>query len=187
MSCTARRWSRTASLFAALRSPPTTTITTTTQHVLRPTPPSSSLSSSSPLLRPLRRSFATTPSQHFPPVAKTVQQVKARNRSGPFSARAAIVFLIAGAGLIVYFRMEKQRMDRKRIAEASKGVGKPKIGGPFDLIDEKGESFSDRDLKGGFSIVSLFLSACFPLLLVQMDSSGGGKKKRQGDCGQVRR
>ena len=49
-------------------------------------------------------------------------------------------------------------MDRRRIVEASKGVGKPKIGGPFELVDERGEAFTERDLKGGFSIVSFFFS-----------------------------
>ena len=85
---------------------------------------------------------------------KTVQQLAARNRSGPFSIRAALVFLVAGAGLTVYFRYERTRMERKRVAEATKGVGKPKIGGHFDLIDHNEEPFSDGDMKGGFSIVS---------------------------------
>ena len=44
-------------------------------------------------------------------------------------------------------------MERKKIAEQSKGVGKPKVGGPFELIDQNGEKFGDADMKGGFSIV----------------------------------
>lgn len=86
---------------------------------------------------------------------KTVQQARARQRSGPFSAAAAIVFFASGAGLVVYFRYEKARMERKRIAEATKGVGKPKIGGTFDLVDQEGRGFGDGDMKGGFSIVSV--------------------------------
>ena len=45
-------------------------------------------------------------------------------------------------------------MERKRVAEAAKGVGRPKIGGTFQLVDQEGETFGDGDLKGGFSIVS---------------------------------
>lgn len=44
-------------------------------------------------------------------------------------------------------------MDRKRIADAAKGVGKPKVGGPFELVDQNGKPFSDRDMKGKYSLV----------------------------------
>lgn len=45
-------------------------------------------------------------------------------------------------------------MNRRRIVEASKGVGKPKVGGPFELVDHDGREFTDADLKGGYSLVS---------------------------------
>jgi len=44
-------------------------------------------------------------------------------------------------------------MDRQRIAEASKGVGKPKVGGPFELVDCEGNKFTHEDMNGGFSLV----------------------------------
>lgn len=56
--------------------------------------------------------------------------------------------------MIAYFRLEKGRMERKRIAEATKGTGKPKIGGAFELVDQEGRRFTDEDLKGGYSLVS---------------------------------
>ena len=56
--------------------------------------------------------------------------------------------------MIFYFRYEKARLERQRIAEASKGVGKPKVGGPFELIDQEGRKFTDEDMKGGYSLVS---------------------------------
>lgn len=39
------------------------------------------------------------------------------------------------------------------MAEQAKGVGRPKVGGAFNLIDQEGKEFSDGDMKGGFSIV----------------------------------
>ena len=56
--------------------------------------------------------------------------------------------------MIFYFRYEKARLERQRIAEAAKGVGKPKVGGKFELVDHQGRKFGDEDLKGGFSLVS---------------------------------
>lgn len=44
-------------------------------------------------------------------------------------------------------------MQRKRVAEATKGVGRPKVGGPFELIDQDGKPFTDNDLKGRYSLV----------------------------------
>ncbi|KAG4429817.1 hypothetical protein IFR05_014698, partial [Cadophora sp. M221] len=57
---------------------------------------------------------------------KTVQEAKSRYKSGPFSSLAGLLFLSSGAGLVFYFRYEKARMERKRVAEAAKGVGRPK-------------------------------------------------------------
>ncbi len=72
----------------------------------------------------------------------------------PFSARSAIVFLSVGACMIFYFRYEKERLERQRVVEASKGVGRPKVGGVFDLVDHDGKKFTDEDMKGGYSLVS---------------------------------
>lgn len=45
-------------------------------------------------------------------------------------------------------------MERKRVAEAAKGVGKPKVGGPFELVDQNGKPFSSNDMKGKYALVS---------------------------------
>ena len=45
-------------------------------------------------------------------------------------------------------------MERKRIADQSKEVGKPKVGGQFELLDHNGKPFVDEDIKGGFTLVS---------------------------------
>ena len=66
------------------------------------------------------------------------------------------MFLVAGAGMIFYFRQEKARLERQRVAEQAKGVGRPKVGGEFDLVDQEGRVFTDGDMRGGFSIVSCY-------------------------------
>ena len=45
-------------------------------------------------------------------------------------------------------------MERKRVAEAAKGVGRPKVGGPFSLVDQNGKTFTDGDMKGKYALVS---------------------------------
>jgi protein SCO1/2 len=98
-----------------------------------------------------RNNFSTTA---FRARAKTMGQLRQRNSTGPFSWKAALLFVLTGAGMVIYFRVEKARLERKRIAEMSKGVGKPKVGGPFTLVDLDGKEFTAEDLKGKYSFVS---------------------------------
>lgn len=99
---------------------------------------------------PSSRAFATSPSHSY----KTIEEARSKSHSGPFSARSAILFLTVGAIMIVYFRFEKDRLERKKIADAAKGVGKPKVGGKFELMDQSGRTWTEGNLKGGFTLVS---------------------------------
>lgn len=45
-------------------------------------------------------------------------------------------------------------MERKRVAEATKGIGRPKVGGAFELVDKEGKPFTDENLKGRYALVS---------------------------------
>lgn len=53
-----------------------------------------------------------------------------------------------------YFESEKERMQKKRIAEANKTIGKPKVGGSFNLVDQNGKPYTDANMKGRYSLVS---------------------------------
>ncbi|KAL5002454.1 SCO1/SenC-domain-containing protein [Aspergillus recurvatus] len=108
-------------------------------------------------LRTQCQPFSTTPAR---PKAKTMGQLRARNATGPFSWKAALLFVLTGAGMIIYFRVEKERLERKRIAEMSKGVGRPKVGGPFMLKDLDGNVFTEESLKGKYSLVYFGFTHC---------------------------
>ena len=57
--------------------------------------------------------------------------------------------------MVFYFRHEKARMERERVAEAAKGVGRPKVGGAFELVDQDGEAFRSKEkMDGRFCLVS---------------------------------
>lgn len=55
--------------------------------------------------------------------------------------------------MVLYFQYEKARLERKRIVEMSKGYGKPKVGGPFNLRDLDGKDFTEKDLLGKYTLV----------------------------------
>lgn len=44
-------------------------------------------------------------------------------------------------------------MQRKRIADAAKGVGRPKVGGDFALVDHNGKPFTSDMMKGKYALV----------------------------------
>lgn len=87
----------------------------------------------------------------------------------PFSWKAGVLFVLAGGGMLWYFEHEKERMQRARVAEANKGVGRPKVGGPFNLIDQNGRPFSEDDLKGRHSLVYFGFSHCPDICPEELD------------------
>ncbi|KAM0718109.1 hypothetical protein Q7P37_006441 [Cladosporium fusiforme] len=104
---------------------------------------------------------------------KTVQEAKSRHKSGPFSWQAGLLFLLAGAGLTFYFRYEKDRMARTRVAEANKGIGKPLVGGPFHLTDHHGKEFTEENLKGKYSLVYFGFTHCPDICPEELDKMAG--------------
>lgn len=77
----------------------------------------------------------------------------------PFTWKAGVVFVVTAAGLAWFFEREKGRLQRQRTVEATKGVGKPKVGGPFNLIDHNGQNMTAEDLKSRYSLVGHFCIA----------------------------
>lgn len=71
----------------------------------------------------------------------------------PFSWKAGLLFAVTGVGLAWFFQHEKERLRVERIAEANKGIGKPRVGGPFSLRDTSGNTVTHEDLKGRYMLV----------------------------------
>ncbi|KAI0393391.1 SCO1/SenC-domain-containing protein [Xylariaceae sp. FL0594] len=154
------------------------------RHLILTTRPASTCSATTPpatLLTPTTRSARCTAS--FSPLpgslsgryqqrrfkSRTVEEAKSRYRTGPFSWKAGVLFVLAGAGLVWYFEAEKKRMQRKRIAEATKGVGKPKVGGDFKLLDHNGNPFSSADMKGRYALVYFGFTHCPDICPEELD------------------
>jgi protein SCO1/2 len=135
---------------------------------------------SSRLGQPTTRTFSKSSTMRY----KTVEEAKSRYRFGPFSWQAGCLFLSAGVGMAFYFRYEKDRMARKRIAEHSKGVGRPLVGGPFQLIDQDRKPFTEKDLKGKYSLVYFGFTHCPDICPEELDKMAGmidNVKAKHGD------
>jgi protein SCO1/2 len=60
-------------------------------------------------------------------------------------------------------------MERARIAEAAKGVGRPKVGGPFTLVDHDGKPYTEENLKGKYSLVYFGFTHCPDICPEELD------------------
>ncbi|CUA70343.1 hypothetical protein RSOLAG22IIIB_00700 [Rhizoctonia solani] len=99
----------------------------------------------------------------------------ARNRAtvGVFSWKAAALFIITGAGLYYYFTTEKaQQEERKRQQAADSKVGRPKVGGPFQLTSHEGEPFSEADLLGKWCLIYFGFTRCPDICPEELDKMG---------------
>jgi len=67
--------------------------------------------------------------------------------------KAGLVFIAVGAAMVVFFREERARMERQKIANSTKGIGKPKVGGPFSLVDHNGSPFTQEDIMNKYALV----------------------------------
>ncbi|KAK6085362.1 SCO1/SenC [Seiridium cupressi] len=101
--------------------------------------------------------------------SRSMDEQKSRYRTGPFSWKAGLLFVATSAGLVYYFEYEKTRMQRKRTAEATKGVGRPKVGGDFELMDQHGKPFTSADLKGRYNLVYFGFSHCPDICPEELD------------------
>ncbi|KAF4977432.1 hypothetical protein FZEAL_6044 [Fusarium zealandicum] len=123
----------------------------------------------------LRPTLPRAPVQSRQPITqrrtkyKTIEQAKSRYSNGPFSWKAGILFVGTCGLLVWYFEFEKERMQRKRIAEAAKGVGRPKVGGTFELIDQNGKVFTSEMMKGKHSLVYFGFTRCPDICPEELD------------------
>ena len=134
-----------------------------------PVPPPTGKDSTTP---PAPSSFPTKEEDFNPLTDEQYQAFRRKQQVGPFSWKALGLFVITGIGLVVYFRHEKERMDRLRIAEENKSIGNPRVGGPYDLIDHDGNNVSQDTYAGAHTLVSFpipfFRKLCLSTLGVDL-------------------
>ncbi|KAI8889280.1 SCO1-SenC-domain-containing protein [Backusella circina FSU 941] len=103
------------------------------------------------------------------------QEIRAKAVVGPFTYKAAAVFLGVGAGLLLYFKSEKEKVNKMREQKEleksqTQSFGKPKLGGDYTLTraDTKG-NFGSDDLKGRFSLIYFGFTHCPDICPEELD------------------
>jgi protein SCO1/2 len=92
---------------------------------------------------------------------KTINASRARQqRNGMLSWKAALVFLATGGAVSWFFQKEKKRIAKQREQASNKDIGKPQVGGSFNLVDHNGKQFTDQHILGNFSLIYFGFSMC---------------------------
>ncbi|KAF9091954.1 Cu-binding protein [Mortierella sp. GBA35] len=94
--------------------------------------------------------------------------------AGALNWKTFAVFSTTGAGLLYYFREEKKRVEEARAEEArlakeSATYGKPKIGGPFSLIDQNGIRTTSDDFQGRYMLIYFGFTNCPDICPEELD------------------
>lgn len=81
--------------------------------------------------------------------------------SGGLSRRAAyiILILIIGFGILIW-RQYLAPVPSPGTATSVGSIGKPKIGGPFTLVDQDGRTVTEADFKGSYMLVYFGYTFC---------------------------
>ncbi|KAI8870188.1 SCO1 protein [Ramicandelaber brevisporus] len=90
---------------------------------------------------------------------------------GMLSWQSAALFVATAIGLGIYFQHEKSEMQRRRLEQAQQQmyIGRPKIGGPFELIDHNGKTVTDADFKGRFKFIYFGFTHCPDICPEELD------------------
>ncbi|KAF9306612.1 Cu-binding protein [Mortierella antarctica] len=101
-------------------------------------------------------------------------RAQSTSAAGALNWRTLAVFSATGAGLLYYFREEKKRVEVAReeeakLAKASATYGKPKIGGPFSLVDQNGVLTTNNDFKGRYMLIYFGFTNCPDICPEELD------------------
>ncbi|KAG9293784.1 hypothetical protein G9A89_019121 [Geosiphon pyriformis] len=105
-----------------------------------------------------------------PKNVKSETSSRQRYAMGPTTWRSLALFIATGVGLVLYFRNEKEKLEKKRKEDREmKSIGRPKIGGSFDLLDQNGQVFTDHDLLGRYSLIYFGFTNCPDICPEELD------------------
>lgn len=100
---------------------------------------------------------------------KSPNEVKEKARVGPFSWQSGLLFGVTAVVLAIYFNSERKRVKIEQAIEANKPAGKPRIGGPFSLIDHDNRPVTQDDFKGKYLLLYFGFTRCPDICPEELD------------------
>lgn len=138
-------------------------------------------------LRRLNEEAETSKKQENKPVKRPLSRVAiggtqqndakfSHSNSIEFAAwKAVVVLVVLGGAFTYWFTSEKEKLRIQKEVESKRGVGKPLIGGPFNLVDDDGKKFTHMNLRNDnktFSIIYFGFTHCPDVCPDELDKLG---------------
>lgn len=70
------------------------------------------------------------------------------------------LFVASGALLLGYFQYQKAQIQEQKEIAKNEGFGKPKVGGPFALVDYDGKLVTDKTYRGKYMLIYFGYTFC---------------------------
>ncbi|CAI4055165.1 hypothetical protein SKDZ_02G1290 [Saccharomyces kudriavzevii ZP591] len=83
--------------------------------------------------------------------------------------KATLAVLLLSGGTYAYLSKKRRLLETEKEADANRAYSSMALGGPFNLIDFNGRSFTEEDLKGKFSILYFGFSHCPDICPEELD------------------
>jgi len=105
-------------------------------------------------------------------------------KRGPVSVLSLALTAATGGGLLWYYNhMMQEKLQQAVIKQES--AGKPRIGGPFQLVDQNGNAFSDRDLVGKWALLYFGFTFCPDICPDELDKMVAAIDSIEKGCGEA--
>ncbi|EGD73325.1 SCO1 protein [Salpingoeca rosetta] len=81
-------------------------------------------------------------------------------RGGPISWKSLVAMLALGGGAVYYFQSARQQAEQERLKRTTKAAGRPALGGPYELVDTKGNKATNEDFLGKWHLLYFGFTFC---------------------------
>jgi len=83
-----------------------------------------------------------------------------KNSWGPITWKLLIAIILGSAGFLGWFEYNKQKKLKTFLESKTQSVGKPMVGGPFNLIDENKTPVTEKSFAGKYVILYFGFTNC---------------------------
>eukprot|EP01136_Pigoraptor_vietnamica_P038543 Opistho-1_new@107998 len=106
------------------------------------------------------RGFSTTPNVRSTEKAARAEAARRIQMTGPVGWGSLLALVGAGALVVYYMREEKRKIKEEAEKARTASIGRPKIGGPFSLIDQNGKRVTDEDFRDKWLLIYFGFTFC---------------------------
>lgn len=108
---------------------------------------------------------------------------KNTSTSGPVNYASLGITLATGCGLLGYYSYSKQQKLESLRGKDQAVVGSAMVGGPFELVDQRGKRFTDADLHGEFALLYFGFTYCPDICPDELEKVAEAVDAAEKGCG----